>query len=362
MSNLASRIEQIRSKPLADMKAYHVQPAKDVIKLDAMENPFTWPTEIQTLWLESLKSVSVNRYPDAGASGLKRLLRQQFDIAEDYPIVLGNGSDELILLLAQMVQQPDVSIMGVEPSFVMYRQIARSLNLNYIGINLKSDDFSIDREATLAAIKTHQPSVIFLAIPNNPTGNVFDEQTIEEIIQASNGLVVLDEAYTAFTDYDSKKWLRYDHVVIMRTVSKIGLAGLRLGYLFANPLITNELEKIRLPYNINCLTQHTASFILGHADILEQQSERLVEQRALLHQALTDLAAFEAFPSQANFILARVNHRLSAREIFEQLKQKGILIKCLDGGHPHLSNCLRFTVGSEAENQALIQGLSEIIG
>ncbi|MDY7025248.1 MAG: aminotransferase class I/II-fold pyridoxal phosphate-dependent enzyme, partial [Pseudomonadota bacterium] len=194
------------------------------------------------------------------------------------------------------------------------------------------------------------------------TGNLFSDQDVQAIIEAAPGLVVLDEAYTAFTQYDSQKWLvEHRHVVIMRTVSKMGLAGLRLGFCFAHPAITNELEKVRLPYNINCLTQHTAEFILKHADILEAQTQALRKLRSQLNDQLSLFSCFEVFPSEANFLLVRVlPNELSAREIFTALKERGVLIKCLDGGHPLLAQCLRFTVGSEEENQALISALKDI--
>ncbi|MDY7025827.1 MAG: aminotransferase class I/II-fold pyridoxal phosphate-dependent enzyme, partial [Pseudomonadota bacterium] len=204
--SIEQRIAAIRSTALGSMSAYHVQPAQNVIKLDAMENPFHWPKALEAKWQESLAGIAMNRYPSAGAESLKEQLRRVFSIDSAYPIVLGNGSDELILLLAQIVHQPGACIMGVDPSFVMYRQITHSLNLDYIGIAL-NDDFSIDLPKTLAAIEQHKPSLIFLAMPNNPTGNLFSDQDVQAIIEAAPGLVVLDEAYTAFTQYDSQKWL-----------------------------------------------------------------------------------------------------------------------------------------------------------
>lgn len=359
--SLSSRLQKVLSPVLKDIKAYKVQPSTGMVKLDAMENPYTWPEEIHQQWLDVLKDVHVNRYPDADGTHVKAELKRVMGISDEYSVLLGNGSDELILLLMQGVLKPNATILAVEPSFVMYKHIAKTLHLNYHGVDL-SADFDIDLDTTVSAIIKTQPAMIFLALPNNPTGNIFSDEKLKAIIEATSGLVVLDEAYTAFTEYDSQQWLaKYEHVIIMRTVSKIGLAGLRLGYLFAHHRIVNEIDKLRLPYNINTLTQATAQFILSHNDMLDQQTQALCAQRTLLMQQLGDFDVFECYPSEANFILVKVDEARSAIDIFEQLKQYNILIKCLDGGHPLLVNFLRFTVGKEEENQALIKALSDIL-
>lgn len=338
------------------MSAYHVADASHYIKLDAMENPFSWPKEIEAQWLESLQNCAMNRYPDPEARALAQQLRISNQLPDQAGILLGNGSDEIIQILL-MALNSDASVLAPEPSFVMYRQIARSLGLRYHGIPLLTEDFSLDRARLMAAIAEHQPALIFLAYPNNPTGNLFDYDTLEAILQTSQGLVVIDEAYAPFTDASFMSKLNaYPNLLVMRTVSKLGLAGLRLGFLAGNPLILEELNKIRLPYNINILTQLTAKFALEHEAFLLQQTRLLRQERETVFTALNALPGIQPYPSEANFILFR-SHKLSADRLFNSLKQQGILIKNLSPQGGMLDNCLRVTIGTSSENQAFLTAL-----
>lgn len=339
------------------LSAYHVADAKNFIKLDAMENPFPWPEAIQEQWLQSLKNCEINRYPDPEAHALVKALRQSQSIPDDLAVILGNGSDEIIQILL-MALNSDSTVLAVEPSFVMYKQIAVSLGLNYQSVPLQTHDFSLDLNALLEAINTYQPALTFLAYPNNPTGNLFELDSLEAIIQASPGIVVIDEAYAPFTDASFLQRIQnYANVVVMRTVSKLGLAGLRLGYLVGSASILDELNKIRLPYNINILTQLTAQFALDHQDFLQQQTTVLRAERETLLAALSQLADIKAYPSQANFIMFRCLNS-SADQVFESLKQQGILIKNLSRQGGLLANCLRVTVGTPEENLGFLKALS----
>lgn len=339
------------------LSAYHVADAKNFIKLDAMENPYPWPAAIQEQWLQSLKNCAINRYPDPEAHALVQSLRQSQSIPDELAIILGNGSDEIIQILL-MALNTDSSVLAVEPSFVMYRQIAASLGLNYQSVPLQTGDFSLDLNALLEAISTYQPALIFLAYPNNPTGNLFDLDSLEAIIQASPGIVVIDEAYAPFTDASFLPRIQnYSNVVVMRTVSKLGLAGLRLGYLIGSASILDELNKIRLPYNINILTQLTAQFALDHQAFLQAQTAVLRAERETLSAALNQLSDIQAYPSQANFIMFRCLE-MSADSVFESLKQQGILIKNLSRQGGLLTNCLRVTVGTPEENLGFLKALT----
>jgi len=338
------------------LSAYHVADAKNFIKLDAMENPFPWPETIQAEWLDSLKNCEINRYPDPEARELVKSLRQSQSIPDDLAVILGNGSDEIIQILL-MALNSEASVLVVEPSFVMYKQIAVSLGLNYQSVPLQATDFSLDLDALLEAIKLHQPALIFLAYPNNPTGNLFSLESLEAIIQASPGIVVIDEAYAPFTDASFLPRIQnYKHVVVMRTVSKLGLAGLRLGYLVGSTEILDELNKIRLPYNINILTQLTAKFALDHQGFLQQQTTVLRAERANLLAALNALTDIQAYPSQANFIMFRCLN-ICADTVFDSLKQQGILIKNLSRQGGLLTDCLRVTVGTPEENLSFLKAL-----
>lgn len=354
-----SRVKKLIRQEILDLAAYPVPSAAGMIKLDAMENPYIWPAVAREAWADLLKDVPINRYPDASGQMVKDALREEMGVNDQYDILLGNGSDEIIQMLAMAVAKPGATILAPEPGFVMYKMIATFCGLNYVGVPLTSN-FELDEPAMLLAIEEYHPELIFLAQPNNPTGNLWDESAIKHIIEASQGLVVLDEAYTAFTDADHLNLLeKYDHVLVMRTLSKVGLAGLRLGLLIGAKEWLSELEKIRMPYNINSLTQASALFALEHFDMLVMQTEQLRVDRLVLMKELSDIAGLEVFPSEANFVLVRTPEGM-ARNWFEALKEKGILIKCLDGSHPLLNHCLRITVGTTDQNERLVSALKEI--
>lgn len=356
MTSIADQVERLIRPEIRALQAYPVGDASGMIKLDAMENPFAWPENMVQEWQGILADCALNRYPHPTAPEVTAGLRRAMNVPDQYDILLGNGSDEIIQLLAMAVAKPGAKILAPEPGFVMYKMIATFIGIDYVGVPLNAD-FSLDMPAMLSAIHEQQPELIFLAQPNNPTGNLWAEEDLHAIAKASEGLVVLDEAYLPFSRRDHLNWLdQYDNVLVMRTLSKVGLAGLRLGMLFGRPEWLNEINKIRMPYNINVLTQASAAFALKHYDVLVEQCEELKAQRNWLAAELNKLG-FETYPSEANFILARSPAGLQARTIFEQLKDKKILIKCLDGAHPLLENCLRFTVGKAEENQALISAL-----
>ena len=359
-NSISSKISQLVRPEIRALQAYPVGDASGMIKLDAMENPYGWSAELKQAWAEFIQNADINRYPHPQALQVKEGLRKVMNIPEQYECLLGNGSDEIIQLLAMMMvgtEGQPATIMAPEPGFVMYKMIATFCGLNYTGVPLQAD-FELDMPAMLKCIKEQQPELIFLAQPNNPTGNLYPLESVREIIEASEGLVILDEAYLPFSSRNHLHLLdEYDNVLVMRTLSKVGLAGLRLGMIFGQQAWLHELDKIRMPYNINILTQLTAEFALQHYDILMEQCEILKAERSTMTEQLNALG-FECYPSEANFILARVPEGKDAKTIFADLKDKKILIKCLDGGHPLLQQCLRFTVGTPEENQQLIAALS----
>ena len=351
-----SRVKHWVRPEVQALKAYHVPDAAGYVKLDAMENPYGWPAPVVDAWLEALRAVSLNRYPDSGAAELKAQLRATFAIPGGSEVLLGNGSDELIQMILMAVAGPGRVVLAPEPTFSMYKIISNSVGLLYHGVPLKAD-FSLDLPATLAAIAELQPAVVFIAYPSNPTGNLFAREDIRAIIEAAPGIVVVDEAYSAFCDGSFFADLaRYPQLLILRTVSKLGLAGLRLGFLVGGDDWLHELDKIRLPYNINVLTQASAQFALSHYPVLLDQTRRIRAEREKLAADLTALAGVTPFPSQANFILFRVAAG-RAPELFQRLKDQRVLIKSLHGVHPALHDCLRVTVGTPEENQAFITAL-----
>lgn len=354
-------VKELINPAILSMQAYHVPTSTGLMKLDAMENPYDWPEEVQRKWLHELKDIHINRYPDAASSILKDKLRAAMGIPDNLSIMLGNGSDELIQIIAMALAGSDRTFLAPEPGFVMYRLISRTVNTAYIAVQLNPDDFSLDRNVMLTAIKEHQPELIFIAYPNNPTGNLFDRDTVLEVIKHAPGLVVIDEAYHAFARTSFMEYLNeFDNLLVMRTLSKSGLAGLRLGYLLGKSNWIDELEKIRLPYNINCLSQKTAVFILSHDEILTGQAENICRDREVLFQHLSKTENIKVWPSAANFILFRMVG-LDANRVFDGLKEHGILIKNLNGSHPLLQNCLRVTVGTTQEITAFIEALRQVI-
>jgi len=356
----SSMVNHLIRPEIRALRAYHVPESSGLIKLDAMENPYTFPEALKAEWLNRLRDIAVNRYPDPAAQQLRTRIRQALDIPVGMDVLLGNGSDELIQLILMGVAQPGALALAPTPTFVMYEMIATFVGMKFIGVPLAAD-FALDLEAILAAIRKHRPAVVFLAYPNNPTGNLFDAVAIESILCATPGLVVVDEAYHAFAQQSFMDRLgRFDNLLVMRTLSKQGLAGLRLGVLAGDPAWLDEFDKLRLPYNINSLTQASAEFALEHKQVLDEQAARLRDDREALFSELGRLPGVRAWPSAANFILFRTDAK-PADEVFARLRQQGVLIKNLSGAGGVLANCLRVTVGLPAENAAFLAALKQAL-
>lgn len=338
---------------LAQLAAYRAPLPRSGSKLDAMENPYGLPAELQPAWAQRLAQVAMHRYPDAAARELSTALQSRLNLPTDWSLMLGNGSDELIQLLCLAVARPGAVVLAPDPSFVMYRHLALACSLRFEGVPLQAD-FSLDLGAFLATIERTQPALIFLAQPNNPTGNLFAIEAITAICEAAPGWVVLDEAYVAYAGGDASALAqRYERVLVLRTLSKWGLAGLRLGYLLGPSHWLAEIDKLRLPYNVNVLSQAAGLFALEHAAVFDQQVAEICQQRAWLAQALAQLPATTVFPSAANFLLVRQSS-VQAQKVYAALAAEQIWIKNLDGAHPALQGCLRPSLGTPQENQQLV--------
>ncbi len=341
---------------IKNIQAYHVADASGLIKLDAMENPYQLSEGLKYKLQARLNEAELNRYPDPSAKALRNKLREVMQVPQDKAIVLGNGSDELIQMLAMAVADKGVCLMSFDPGFVMYRMIADFVNVEYVGVALDAD-FSLDMAAIRKSIQENKPAIIFIAYPNNPSANCYDEKDIEEIISIAPGMVVLDEAYHPFAQTSFMNRLaEFDNLLVMRTVSKMGLAGLRLGLLCGHPDIINEIDKIRLPYNINVLTQVSAEFVLDNIAELNQQAKLIRDEREVLLEKMNAMSGLQVFPSQANFILFRVLDK-KANDVFESIRLSGVLIKNMRADDGLLANCLRVTVGTPAENVAFLAAL-----
>ncbi len=361
---MASKLEELIGRlvrpEVRALSAYEVPDASGLIKLDAMENPYTWPDAIKQKWLEHLRTVALNRYPDPHARKLKVRLREVLRVPESASLLLGNGSDELIQIVVMALARPGAAMLAPVPTFVMYELIARAHGLRFVGVPLKPD-FSLDIRAMREAAAAHRPAVIFLAYPNNPTGNLFSEADIELLLNEAPGLVALDEAYQVFAGESFMDRLgRYDNLLVLRTLSKQGLAGLRLGVLAGDPSWLNEFDKVRLPYNLGVLPQVSALFALEHLEILEAQARQIRVDREKLYRVLADTPGITAWPSRTNFILFRTETR-AASDVYESLREAGVLVKNLDPVGGMLRGCLRVTVGTPAENAAFIEALGKCL-
>lgn len=356
---LADRLRATIRQDVASMHGYAIQPSAGLVKLDAMENPFRLPPELQRELGERLGRVAINRYPAQCAADVVAALSRFVELPAGCKLMLGNGSDELIDLLSVACDVPGATILAPLPGFVMYEMSAKLRGLKFVGVPLTAD-FQLDLPAMLAAIERHRPALTYIAYPNNPTANLFDDAAVQAVVDAvgaQQGLVVMDEAYQPFA---SRTWLpkmaAQDHVLVMRTLSKFGLAGVRLGYLCGAAALIDEVDKVRPPYNVSALNAEAALFALEHADEYARQATILREERAALQRALAALPGVQPFPSEANMILVRVP---DAKRTFDGMKQRGVLVKHIAGLHPLLANCLRLTVGTPEENVLMIRALKE---
>ncbi|ABE42761.1 histidinol-phosphate transaminase [Polaromonas sp. JS666] len=356
MTALDPKFKQLIRQDVQSMHAYAIQDSVGMVKLDAMENPYRLPAALQAHLGQRLGALALNRYPDGRVNDLRQALADYARMPEGFDIMLGNGSDELISLLAMACDVPGGSILAPLPGFVMYGMSAQLQGLKFTGVPLTAD-FELDEAAMLAAIAEHRPSIIYLAYPNNPTANLWDDTVIEKIITAAPGLVVMDEAYQPFS---SKSYIdriaRHSHVLLMRTLSKFGLAGVRIGYMMGPKALIAEIDKVRPPYNISVLNYECALFALEHREVFAEQAAAVVAQRTMLLDALAAMKGVKAWKSDANMILVRVP---DAAKTFEGMKSRHVLVKNVSKMHPLLANCLRLTVGTADENTQMLAALEK---
>ncbi len=357
MSPAASTIDRVIRQDIQSMHAYAVQPSAGLLKLDAMENPHRLGPALQQALGERLGALAINRYPGVQVDALRSALALHANLPEGCAITLGNGSDELITLLSMACDLPGAVVMAPVPGFVMYGVSAALQGLRFVGVPLTAD-FELDEAAMLAAIDTHRPALLYLAYPNNPTANLWHDASIDRCIAAMgriNGLVVMDEAYQPFAARDSMARLRANpHVLVMRTMSKFGLAGVRIGYLMGDAALVGEIEKLRPPYNISVLNAEAALFALEHADTFAQQATLIRAERERLVSGLQGTPGVQHWPSQANMVLVRVADAAAA---FAGMKAHGVLVKNVSGLHPLLANCLRITVGTHDDVTSTLAAL-----
>ena len=363
---MKSPMARIRQDVLG-LHAYAVQESAGLTKLDAMENPYPLPLALQTALGERLGSVALHRYPGERVADLRAALVGYAGLPEGWSLMLGNGSDELISLITLACDIPGATVMAPEPGFVMYAFSARLQGLRFVGVPLRPDDFGLDADAMCAAIAAERPAVVYLAWPNNPTAGLWAAADMARVIAATaevGGICVIDEAYQPFA---GRSWLdairaepaAHQHVLLLRTLSKFGLAGVRLGYLMGPAVLVAEIDKLRPPYNISTLNAECGLFALEHADVFAAQAREICAQRERLVAALHAMPGTRAWPSDANMVLVRVAPDDSgASAVFAALRSAGVLVKNVSTMHASLAGCLRLTVGTADENSQLIAALA----
>lgn len=347
--------EDLIRPEILGLKAYPVAASDGMVKLDAMENPYPLPQELRRGLADALARVDLNRYPTPSPQALREAIAKRMGVPSGMETLLGNGSDELIQILILALARPGAAMMYPSPTFVMYSMGATFNGMRAVSVPLR-EDFTFDADAFIARMQAEKPALVFLAYPNNPTGVLYPEEDVVRVIKASPGLVVLDEAYHVFAGRSFMPRLaEFDNLVVVRTMSKLGLAGIRLGYLVGRPEWIAQLDKVRPPYNVSILTQAAAMYLLERLDVLEAQAARIKADRAELGASLAALKGVTVFPSEANFFLIRVP---DADRIDQGLKSQGVLVRNLN---PGLRNCLRVTVGTPDENRILLAALRETL-
>jgi len=374
-STVQALIQRRIRQDVQSMHAYAIQDSKGMVKLDAMENPHRLPPELQEELGKRLGALAFNRYPDGRVNDLRRALAAHAGMPEGFDIMLGNGSDELISLLALACDvpvqagAPKPAILAPVPGFVMYAMSAQLQGLDFVGVPLTAD-FALDVPAMVRNIAERQPAIIYLAYPNNPTANLWDEADMARVVAAgaaAGSLVVIDEAYQPFSSRTYLDVIRANpaqnaHVLLMRTMSKFGLAGVRLGYMMGPAALIAQVDKVRPPYNISVLNYECALFALEHQMVFAAQAREICAQRAMLLEALRALPGVKAWDSDANMVLVRIlGEGERAQKVFDGLKAHGVLVKNVSKMHPLLAQCLRLTVGTAAENAQLLKALQEIL-
>lgn len=342
---LAMNISRLVKKEVSRLRAYNAKEIPCRIKLDANESPYDFKDA-----LKAASGLQTNRYPDPEAKSLRGLLAKDLGVDKD-TILQGNGSDELIYYLVATFGGP---VLYPVPTFSMYGIVAQALGEKNIGVPLDRE-FDLSLDDILSAIKRERPKLIFISSPNNPTGNCFSAGKILKIIERSRCIVIVDEAYQPFAS--EKGFLPllkdYQNLVIMRTLSKIGLAALRTGFLIADHAIVDEVNKVRLPFNVNSLSQAVAVAALRQKKQLNSSVRAIIAERKRLLREMEKIKGVRPFPSEANFILFSVDN---PDKVYGSLLKRGILVRNIADA---VRGCLRVTVGRPSENTAFLRALRE---
>ncbi len=340
-------IERLIRKNIRKLRPYEARELKCRAKLDANESPFEFPE-----LLSASLDVKTNRYPDPQGTELKKLAARRWKLKTEN-ILLGNGSDELIYYLILTFGGP---VMYPTPTFSMYEIIAKATGQKAVGVRLDRD-FDLNTERFISAIKKHKPKLIFLSTPNNPTGNCFSSDRIFAISKATSGLVVVDEAYQPFASKNGfVPFLEsMENLVIMRTLSKIGFASLRVGFLLSQSSVIEAVNRVRLPFNLNSLSQAVAKEVFKNYKVVMSRIKEIVKERDRLYRELKNLESVTPYPSEANFILFKVR---DASRLHRSLLRRGILLRDMTS---QVKDSLRVTIGTKEENDLFLNSLKSLV-
>ncbi|MZH46055.1 MAG: histidinol-phosphate transaminase [Nitrospinae bacterium] len=338
------------------LKAYQVENLDEGTKLHANENPYPPSPELLQKIFKRLDDFELNRYPDPDCRNLKQVIAKKTG-AQPEQIVIGNGSDELIQYLMQVLCDEGDTIAFPDPTFAMYGITAQCLGLTPASFSL-NDKWDFEAQPALEVLSRQNARIVFISYPNNPTGNCFSEQAIQQVIEQFEGIVVLDEAYHDFAGRSFFKQMeKHNNLVILRSLSKIGLAGLRIGFGIFPGILAEQINKVRLPYNSNTLSQWVATELLNDFNYVQNQIDSIIEERDRLTKELSKLSFINAYPSNSNFILFKVPE--GGKKLFNELKENGTLLRNLDS-HPRLKDCLRVTVGTKEENDLFLKQITSL--
>ena len=345
-------------KPVVtQLQAYDPGKRHGQVKLDANEHPFELPPMVHEAVMQALAAQPINRYPDPSAESLRRTLAKRLDVVPDM-LLLGNGSDELVQMVLMACGVQGAAVLTPTPTFSMYRIGAQILDQQAVEVPLTAE-WELDMPQMLAVVERDRPRVTFLATPNNPTANCFAGEALRQLIEASPGVVVVDEAYHAFSGQTVLPLLTtYPHLLVFRTLSKVGMAGLRVGILIGDPELIRQIDKVRLPYNLNSYSQVAAEVVLQHWEMIAPEFQTIIREREQLRQRLEHIPGVTVYPSQANFLLVHV--AAGGANVWETLAAHGLLVRYFPGSAA-LQNCLRITVGTSAENEVLTTALQTIV-
>jgi histidinol-phosphate aminotransferase len=350
-------IKDLVEKGIFKQSGYIAPEVTGAIKMDANENPISLQEPLKKKLMEEMGRIDLNRYPIAGAPELRNRFAQYYGVDKDM-VMLGNGSDELIQTLCLTLKGKINGVLVPVPAFSMYKIIAVNTGNKVVEVPLDKK-FDLDRDAIIGQIKANFPALVFLSYPNSPTGNLFSRDKIEAIIKKTPGIVVIDEAYASFSGRTLLPLLKkYDNLIFLNTLSKLGLASMRLGFLIGNPDIVAQLDKVRLPYNVNSLSQIAANFFLDYQDEFSRQVEEIIKRREELYLGLKEIAGIKLYPSQSNFIF--FSCAFDSDRIYNKLVEEGIIVKNLNIP-PLMPNCMRVTVGNNKENEAFLRALKSVI-